>query len=403
MRKAGDRLRITLQLIDVRTQEHIWSEKYDRQLADVFAIQTEVAERTAAAIRVELTGPAREFLHRAPTDSLPAYELYLRAQKWSGQIGPESFRESVRLLEAAIERDPNFALAYAQLGHRLVQGAGDFLTHREGFARARANIERALALDPDLSEAHAARGDLLMQDVHDWDGARKEYELAMSLNPSNAGARALYSTLLRVLGRGAESEEQARIAVELNPGDWMSRWRLVEAALIRMDEAEAWARYRRLFPTDPNPAYAQISFALMYAELGRADEARRLLEQAGTPPNLMFRMARAVVYGRIGELDEARALLAELTAGPTAPFAPYEFIPALYALLGENERALELLEAGVRSGESGLWLRHSLPPFDGIRHDPRFVALLKSYHLPDEAISGAEVGRYPRRRPAGSS
>ena len=393
VRKAGDRLRITLQLIDVASQEHVWSEKYDRDLADVFAIQTDVAERTASAIRVELSERAREFLRRTPTESLPAYELYLQAVQRNADLSPEAFREAVDLLEAALERDPRFALAHAQLAHRLVQGAGDFLSHREGFARARTHVERALELDPELPEAHAALGNLRMQEEHDWDGARAALERAVALNPSNATARVSYGTLLRVLGRHTEAEEQFRAAHEVDPGAWTPRWLLVDAALLRLDEADARARYRALFPTDPNPEFAHLAFAEMYAELGRPDDARRELAAAGPPSTLMLRMGHAVVLGALGDPSEARTLLAELTTGPSPPFVPNEYVPALCAIVGEKQRALELLEQSVRAGESGLWIRHLLPSFDGIRDDPRFVALLRSFHLPDEALRGRNAAR----------
>jgi len=404
VRKSGDRLRITLQLIDVASQEHIWSEKYDRELADVFAIQTEVAERTASAIRVELSERAREFLRRTPTQSLPAYELYLRAVQLGEAefFSAEAFRESVALLEGAIERDPDFALAHAQLGHRLVLGAGDYLPHREGFARARREILRALELDPELSEAHAALGNLRMQEDHDWDGARAEFERALLLNPSNAIARVSYGTLLRVLGRHADAEEQFRFAYEVNPGAWTPRWLLIDSALLRLDEAEAKARYRALIPVDLNPMLSHLAFAALYAELGRPDDARRELAAAGTSSNPLMRLARAIVLGTLGDLDEPRALLAELTAAPPSQFVSAEYLPALYAMLGEKEKALDLLEQSVRAGESGLWIRQLMPAFDGIRDDPRFVAMLRSFRLPDEALRGREAARSPSVRSPGT-
>ena len=387
VRKAGDRLRISLQLIDVASQAPIWSERYDRQLSDVFAIQSEVAEQTANSVRIELSDRAKEYLHRPPTTSLPAYDLYLKALAQDDGLQPEKFTESVALLEAAIERDPDFALAHALLGHRYVQGAGDFLTHREGFARARTYVTRALALNPDLSEAHAARGNLAMQEEHDWVTARTEFERAIALNPSNALARVSYATLLRVLGRWPESEAQLEAAAEVSPGWWVPRWLLVDAALSARDPTLAERRARSLPSPDPNPALTRLAFAVMHALRGQAEEARRELDRAGTGSEVFFRFGRAIVLAKLGDPSAARQLLAEIDGDRRPGFVPSDYLPALCALVGEKERALALIEEGVRTGESPLWLRHMNPAFDTIRDDPRFVAALRSLGLPEEAIA----------------
>jgi len=396
VRKAGDRLRITLQLIDVSTQEHIWSEKYDRQLADVFAIQTEVAENTAKAIRVELSDHAREFLHRAPTTDLAAYELYLRAIPLEVELEPERFRESVALLEEAIQKDPQFALAIAHLGNRFVQGAGDYLPHREGFARARALVTRALELDPDLSEAHSALGNLVMQEEHDWARAETEFERALSLNPSNAVARLSYSTLLRVLGRDEEAEHQIRAAIEINPTWWVPRWVLVDIALGDRDTALAEERVRQLLTPDPNPSLTHLSFAMAYADDARWTEAHRELELAGPLSGWPYRFARALVLAAMDEPEEARTLLTEHAEGPSREFMSQDYLAALYAALGEREKALTLIESNARAGESGLWLRYRIPAFSSIRDDPRFEAVIRSFHLPEEVTRKA-LGARPDR------
>ncbi len=396
VRKAGDRLRITLQLIDVSSQEHIWSERYDRQLSDVFAIQTEVAESTAKAIRVELSDHARESIRRPPTTDLVAYELYLRAVLRSDELGSDAFRESVALLEEAIRKDPGFALAYARLAFRFVEGAGDFMPHREGFARARPLVTRALELNPDLSEAHSALGSLVMQEEHDWERAESEFQEALALNPSNGSARVSYASLLRVLGRVEEAEQQLRVGVEINPNWWVPRWGLVEIALLQGETALAEERAQQLPRPDPNPPLTHLSFAMHYATKRRWTEARRELDLAGRPSFLHYRLARAMVLGAMHEPEEARALIAELTTAPNPDFVTPEYLAALYAIVGENETAVRLIETAVKTGESGLWLRNALPAFDTIRDDPRFVAALRSFHLPERAGQGS-----PRPRSEG--
>lgn len=391
VRKAGDRLRISLQLIDAASQEHVWTESYDRELSDVFAIQTEVAASTARSIRVELSDRAREVLGRAPTTNIPAYELYLRAVQKDDEISSDAFRDSVALLEEAVRLDPRFALAYAHLGDRFVEGAGDYLSHREGFDRARFYVTRALELDPDLSEAHASRGNLAMQEEHDWGRAGAEFERAVALNPSNARARVSYSGLLRVLGRVDESERQLWAAVEIDPKWWVPRLMLIEHALNRDDLTLAEERVRELVAPDFPTTIVHLSFAVTYIEKGRFPDARRELDRAGQPSGLFFRIARASVLGMMGEPEEARALLAELTGNPHHEFVSRDFVAVLYAAVGEKEKALDLIETSVKEGDSGLWLRYRLPMFDSIRDDPRFIAALQSFHLPEEVTRSPRV------------
>ncbi len=409
VRKAGERLRITLQLIDVASQEHIWSERYDRELADVFAIQTEVAESTAKAVRVELSEHARARLQRPPTTDLGAYELYLRAVLQEYELSNETFQDSIRLLEEAVRRDPDFALAYAHLGHRYVQGAGDYLPHREGFAKARTCVARAMELDPNLSEAHSALANLSMQDDHDWTRAEAEFVQALELNPSNLDARVSYSTLLRVLGRVSESEQQLRWAVEVDPKSWLPRWLLVDLALDGGEIDLARNRLQQLPSLGPSPSLTHLSFALYYAERGEADAARRELEMAGISREPLFRIGRAIVLGLMGDPKEARALSGEFASGPTSSFVSKDFIAMLLAVAGDREGALSLIGTLVTQRESGLWLRHRSPAFDSIREDPRFVAALRSFGLPDSAFRAAprtstapvksEAGLRPRSVP----
>ena len=386
VRKAGDRLRISLQLIDAASQEHVWTESYDRQLSDVFAIQTEVAESTAKAIRVELSDRAREFLGRAPTSNLQAYDLYLRAVLKSDEFTAEGFRASVALLEEAVRLDPRFALAYAILGDRYVSGAGDYLPHREGFARARSYVTRALEIDPDLSEAHSSRGNLAMQEEHDWALAGAEFERAVTLNPSNARARVSYSTLLRTIGKGEDAERQLWAAAEIDPKWWIPRYLLIDLALERDDLALAQERFRELNVPDLPTPMIHLGFALLHTEKGQFAEARREIDLAGHPSNFLYRIGRALVLGAMGDLEPAQALLTELTGEAPHEFVATDFVAALYAVVGEKEKALDLIEAAAKEGESGLWLRYRLPMFDPIRDDPRFVAALRSFHLPEDVV-----------------
>ncbi len=381
VRKAGDRVRISLQLIDVASQEHAWTETYDRHLADIFAIQSEVAESTAKAIRVELSEGARDYIRRPATSNLRAYELYLQSGAREETPDESVFRRSRAQLEEALQLDPTFASAHARLGNLFVQAAGDWMTHAEGFPLARTHITRALELDPELPEAHAALANLVMQSEHDWPRAEREFERALALNPSDTSARMTYATLLSTLGRHDDAERQMWQAIEIDPAAELPGHFLVESAIMRGDLDLARARQRTLLRNDRRPIWTHLAFALGYARAGRADDSRRELDAVGPSSLLLLRLGRALVLGLLGEAGEAQALLDERARDPEVGFLSQDFIAALYVAVGERERSLELIERMAKTGESGLWLRYQLPTFDPIRNDPRFVAALKALNI----------------------
>ena len=386
VRKAGDRVRISLQLIDVSSQEHAWSETYDRQLADIFAIQSEVAESTAKAIRVELSEGARDYIRRPPTSSLRAYELYLQSGLRDETPDKRVFARSRAGLEESIRLDPTFAAAHARLGNIFVMAAGDWLTHAEGFALAREHVTRALELDPELGEAHGALANLVMQEDHDWARAEREFERALSINPSDTQARITYSTLLNTLGRSGDAERQLWQGLETDPSSRLTRHLLIGSALDRGDIELARERQRTLLTQDDRSEWTHLGFALALVRAGRTDEARREVEAVAPPTELLLRIARAVILAMLGEPQEARTILEEYGHKPGMEFFSQDFVAALYASIGENERALDLIERSAKTGESGLWLRYSLAAFDPIRNDPRFVDALQRLNLDPETI-----------------
>jgi adenylate cyclase len=386
VRKSGDRVRISLQLIDVTSQEHSWTETYDRQLADIFAIQSEVAESTAKAIRVELSEGARDYIRRPPTSSLRAYELYLQSGFREEAPDARIFQRSRAQLEEAIRIDPKFAAAHARLGNLLVQAAGDWMTHAEGFVPARIHINRALELDPELGEAHAALANLVMQSEHDWARAEREFERALALNPSDTGARMTFATMLTTLGRPEDAERQMWQALETDPASEHPGHFLVDSALNRGDFELARERQKTLLAKDGRPEWTRLSFAVAYARAHRVAEVRRELDAIGPPTTFLMRLGRALTLGMIGEGTEARIFLDDLARNPNPTFVSQDYLAALYVAVGEHERALDLIDRMARSGESGLWLRYTLSIFDPIRNDPRFVGALKALHIDPEAI-----------------
>lgn len=388
VRKAGKRMRITLQLIDVPTQSHIWAERYDRELDDVFAVQTDIAERTARALRIELTREERPAVRRPPTSSLEAYDQYLRGLVAVRDHEKDRLGEATKAFQRATELDPEFAEAFAAWGNSYVFAAGDSLPVREAMPRARELAARALELDPNGSEAHATLGNIHLQFDHDWPRAEAEFLRAIELNPSNVTAHRFLSLLYIALERFDEAKELIRRTIQLDPGGSrapMLSWVEIESGNVdRALVASEETAHRH-----PNSLWSHQALAFGYLTLGRVEEAAREAETAIPPADNDERFDRALLLALVGRPESARSYLAELARGEVSDYVSLGYRAMLHAAVGETDRALTDLEEDLRSGDGLLWLHYRGVFFDPIREEPRFRALLRAYHLPD----------HPMRRP----
>ncbi len=387
VRKAGNRLRITLQLIDVATQEHIWSNSYDRELTDVFAIQTEIAERTAGALRLGLLGPERDSLRARPTSNLVAYDLYLRGIHAANQSSRDGTAASIRLFEEAIKEDPEFSLPYSYLANAYIGVAGESRRAREVFPRAKELVAKALELDPDSSDAHTARGNLALQHEQNWALSESEFKRAIAINPSNPHAHFWYSILLFVVRRFDEAAAELRRAMELDPLWQQPRLWLTLVYPHSHDLAWAVASLEEDRNRDPSNPVPHIRLGLLYLGAGRLDEARRESALADGPVKGYHEFDRAILRAVLGTPDEARRLIDVWQEARKTTYVSPSWTAALYAALGEKEHALEWLERDYQDGERGLWLDYQLPAFDSVRRDPRFRSMLARLNIPAEGDS----------------
>ena len=392
VRKAGDQLRISVQLIDVPTEEHRWAESYDRKLANIFAIQADVAEQTASALKLGMLGSDRTAVRGRPTSNLAAYDLYLRGIQASRRFSPGaaqrrySGRDATEYFEKAIGKDSHFSAAYSSLANHLLALSGVTHERREAFAKARQHVDRALEIDATSSEAHTARGNLLMQADFDWPGAETEFRRALELNPNNSVAHFWYRSLLSVLQRYSEAKHQLDAVFELDPlwfvakrqgvllyalsGDWDEAVRLAEGLVENVRD-------------DPRNEPESLSqLAWIYAYVGRPLDAQRVDGQTRVPSDPESRLRHAVFRSWLGNRRGVRESLAAWGRRASAEYmSPLPVVQA-YAQLGRTEEALSRLEEDVRNGESYLWAHYQEPYFDPIRGHPRFVAALERFHLP---------------------
>jgi len=392
VRKSGDQLRISVQLIDARTEEHRWAQSYDRKLENIFAIQAEVAEQTANALELEMMGSDRNAVRGRPTSDIAAYDLYLRGIQAARRFSPgvaqrlNSGRDATEYFEEAIRRDPQFSAAYSSLANHLLAIGGVTQEGREAFSKARHYVDRALAIDPSSSEAHTARGNLLMQVDFDWPGAEAELRKALDLNPNNSMAHFWYRSLLTVLQRYSEAKDQLDAGFELDPLWFLAKRQGVTLYALSGDWDEAVRLAEGLVENvqgDPHNEMESLSLlAWVYAYVGRPLDAQRVDRQTRVPSDPYSRLTHAVFRAWLGKRRGVSECLAAWERRAKAEYrSPLPVVQA-YAQLGKTEQALSRLEQDIRKGESYLWASYQLPYFDPIRDHPRFVAALERFHLP---------------------
>lgn len=351
VRKSGDQLRITAQLIDAATGFHLWSETFDRRLEDVFAIQTEIARRVSAALRVSLAGDAAVRIERYAPRNMRAHEFYLRGRQLVARIGVQEWRQSPAMFRRAIELDPEYAAAHAGLADVLAQLLLWRLAKAEDvLPEATRAALRALELAPELAEAHVALGHVRSL-TGDIDGAARSFERALELNPELFEAHYYFARHCLAQGNFERAAALFESAFALRPDDFTVPALALPVLdkLGRHAEADALARVildglRHQVELNPNDARALAFLAGLYARLGQ--------REAGIPYVEAAMRARPDDYSTLYNAA------------------------CYYSLAGEVERALEVLEhACTLGGGSRDWFEHD-SDFDALRENPRFKALL---------------------------
>jgi len=389
VRKAGQRIRITLQLIDVATQRHIWASSYNREIDDVFAVQTDVAERTAEALRLELTPPEPVGVLRKPTENTAAYEQYLRGLVASIEPSEKGFAEATRCFERATQLDSTFAEAFAAWANLYVSAAGDQVPMRDVMPRARELAARALEIDPESSDAHSALANVTFQFDHDWKRAETEFRTAIALNPSNTTALRFLALLLFALQRYDEAREVVLRTIQLDPGG-RHRSLLAWIALESGQFDAAIEMCEQMAGEEPESIEGRVNLGMFYLAGGRTADA---LSAADTPlagASDDARFDHALLNALLGRPEAAREVAGRVERGETESYTSATFLAMLYSALGEKSKALDLLERDYREGDRVLWLWYRGIFFDPIRDDPRFVALLRTYGLPVTPLRGSK-------------
>ena len=390
VRRAGDRVRVVSQLIDVRTEQNLWSQTFDRELTDIFDIQSEVAQRIAHQLEARITDDERSLIRRRPTEDIEAHDLYLKGRHlWNRRtrVGLESAEEQFK---RAVARDPLFAPAYAGLADTyLLLASYGYLGEIEGLRKAETAVNRALELDERLAEAHASRGQILRAS-RDWTGEEREYRRAIELNPNYATAHQWYATLLTALGRRDEATAEIERAADLDP---LSHAISVTRGIVRFLHREydgALAELNRTIELEPRFFSAYAWLVLIRSQLGeyeRALDAWKTMAELHRDPRL-GEYSRSFVLAASGDWEGAHEFLRRRSDSPRD--AGWRGI--IHAQLGEIDEAFHALETALDDPSWRLFILHrSLlfylkvgPWFDPIRDDPRFEGLLERMNFSRE-------------------
>ena len=381
VRKAGDRIRVTVQLIEVDTDTHLWSETYTRELDDIFAVQDEITSSIVAALRLTLGGSGDAQRGRISTESAQAYDEYLRGRYYWPKRGAEPLQRAIEHYKAALAIDPEFDQAWAALAEAYVV-LPEYLpgTTDVYLPMAREAMEMALTLNPDSAYALAASGYFRAHYFYDWEGANADLERALALAPNYATAHQFYGEVLNIQGRVDEAMEQLRLARAADPLSVVIRHIPGYFMLWRGRYDEALVHYDDALALDVPFRWTYHNLDILHTLRGDYDEARyytrKFAELVGHDPAADLARIDAVENPALKE--RALELLRERT-----DIADGAFGKALhYMLLDEHELAMESLEAGFRAGDPLSSYMNFMSTYDPLRNDPRFQAILREMDLP---------------------
>ncbi len=376
VRKQGNRVRISAQLIKVSDGFHLWSETYDRELTDIFAVQEEIARSVAAALKVTLLGGKAP---SSPGTGEEAYNAYLQGRYCYQRSSRENLAKAVAYYQQAIRLDPRYAPAWTGLAEaRSRQADWGYLPVGEAYRKAREAVERALALDTNLADAHAAMGWINMVYEWDWAAADTSYQRALTLAPGNATVVYDTAALHFILGHVEEALKFYREAAEMDPLNSQIRVDLARAAYYAGRFDEAVDTLQKTLELDPERPYAHALLGRVYLAEGHPQRALMEIERE---PDLPWRLqGLALAFHALARAKEADAALEELVANYNAEFA-FQIAEA-YAFRGDTDRAFDWLERAYLQRDAGLPQLKGHPLLESLEHDPRYAALLKKMRLP---------------------
>jgi TolB-like protein/class 3 adenylate cyclase/Flp pilus assembly protein TadD len=381
VRKAGDRLRITAQLINVADGYHLWSTNYDRDMKDILAVQSEVAHQVVQVLQVKLGMEATRALAKTSTENPEAHRLYLLGRYHFGKLTEASLTNAMQYFTQALQQDPSYALAYCGLADCYAWMGGGLLSGKEAWAKEKELAQKAVVLDPNLADAHLSLG-MALAGAFDWNSGEQEIKRALELNPRLAMAYDQLAWLQTMFGRFEEAIRNKQKAIELDPLSLMFNTGLSAALEAARRYDEAMAQCRKTLELDPNFASAHVELGWCSVYKGDTAAATAEFQKAkALDPAPWTDGALAYAYARAGDRAKAEQMLREWDDRVKQRYISPSLRALLHLGLGEKDKGLDWLERCYEEQDgfcSGLKV---YPGFDSLRTEARFQALLKKVGL----------------------
>ena len=381
VQSQGGRLRVTAQLVRATDGYHLWSDTYEREFTDVFAVEDQITRALADALRAKLLTDAESSSKEHKVDAI-AHELYLRGQYMRQRLSPDDVKQAISDFNQAIDHDPLYAEAYAGLGAGYAsQGANAWMDPAEVYPKARAAAERAITLDPNQPDAHAVLANITF--FYDWDfpGAEREFKQALKFNPNSSAAHQWYGILLYYSRRFDEAREQFRLAKEVNPLALQ-----IDMTMVMLNEAEhrydAAIELTRRVMSEHDNYLSHALLGLLYADekhyQDAIDEGQKAVALAEKQPDIILVLAN--LYGQAGQRDRALAIVRQVLANKNALVPPFT-VAGVYAVLGDKEEMYQWLDKGIEQRSPACLKLNIAEAFDPYRSEPRFQGLLRRVGL----------------------
>lgn len=398
VRKAGQRVRVTAQLINSEDNRHLWSETYNRELKDIFAIQTDISQTVAKSLRVKLLEKEKERIRREPTKSTEAYVLYLKGRRALHARAKEGMRKAVDYFEKAIKLDQKFALAYSGLAdaHFLLGDYGHFTQTNEWLGKAEAAARKALEIDENLAEAHASLSAILFRN-YDITSAEEECRRAIALDHSYAQAHLWYGIDLAILGRFDEALDELRTTLRLDPVSFLSELYVAHISAFKGEYDIAIEQYQDLikhYESKSSIIYSDIgisyylkgNYEMAIEQITKAVELSSREDKEFLETTSMLYLA--MIYAKMGKLKESVKIVSEIEEKIKSGTIPKEIcnkvvtiIAAAYTALGNKDEAFCWLQKACDEHEGEAFALKVNPIFNELRSDKRFFELLKKLGL----------------------
>ncbi len=381
IQRADNKIRVTVQLLRVSDGVTLWAGSFDDFFTNIFAVQDSISEKMTTSLSLKINGKEKELLARRPTENTEAYALFLKARYYHEQISEKGSRKAVELYQAAIDKDPEYAMAYAWMVGALIHLANLNINRDENWQKARNAAAKAVAADPNLPDAHEALANIKDAVDWNWTEAEIEYKKAIELDPKNADAHFSYSIFLSRFKRFDEALREIETAKQLNPVALYMQTEAVKILMRAHRFDDAVTESKKILELQPDNQQTYFLLTRLYVHQSMFPEAAAALKRylEFNPSNQRY--AAAFVYRYAGQKAEAEKILRELIGNykdgdNCFPYALY------YILADDKDRAFEFLEKAYKRREIALITLNVDPEWDELHSDPRFQDLLRRIGLP---------------------